>query len=51
MWLFGLDLNDNRGSDPERCFTAVTLFLTQKLPPFVRLASLLSVSLMLNRVP
>lgn len=21
-----LDLNDNRGSDPERCFTAVTLF-------------------------
>ena len=31
-----LHLNDNRHTDPERCFTAVTLFLTQKLSPSVR---------------
>lgn len=32
-----LDLNDNRGTDPERRFTAVTLFLTPKLSPLARL--------------
>lgn len=55
MRLCMLDLNDNRGTDPERCFTAATLFLTQKLSPLVRLPplspSLLSVPLMFTRVP